>query len=203
MKMKRLPSEANSGRAIPPMGGTRRKLRADEQESRPRAGPTRREELAQLREGVWFTRGSKCGPARGRDAVEQRALTWGIGAQRRWPEANLPGAIRGRSQPRQVGESDAIVVGETSRGRKDARLNCETGGLTSMKGRTEVCPNRGTDAPADNAGRRGMDESRHDGKHVDAQERASVRSARGFDPCLIGTAVYGPVRTVVWDRGWR
>jgi hypothetical protein len=40
-----------------------------------------------------------------------------------------------------------------------------------MKGRTEKCPNRGTDAPADNASRRGMDESRHDGKHVGTQHR--------------------------------
>jgi hypothetical protein len=47
MKMKRLLFEANSGRAIPPMGGTRRKLRADGKESRPRAGPTRHDELAQ------------------------------------------------------------------------------------------------------------------------------------------------------------
>ena len=44
-----------------------------------------------------------------------------------------------------------------------------------------------------------MDESHHDGKHVNTQERTPVRSSRGLDPCLIGTAVYGPVRTVVWD----
>jgi len=34
---------------------------------------------------------------------------------------------------------------------------------------------------------------------VDAQERTSVRSSRGLDPRLIGTALYGPVRRVVWD----
>ena len=101
----------------------------------------------------------------------------------------LPGEIcRERSGQK---SADAIVVEETSRGLKDARLNCETGSLTSMKGRTEVCPNRGPDAPADNASRRGMDESRSDGKHVDTQ--------RGLVPRGIGTAGYGPVRTVVWD----
>lgn len=60
-----------------------------------------------------------------------------------------------------------------------------------MKGRTEKCPNRGTDAPADNASRRGMDESRHDGKHVG--------TLHGITPCRFGTAQYGPVRWVVWD----
>ncbi len=44
-----------------------------------------------------------------------------------------------------------------------------------------------------------MDESWFDGKHVDAQERASARSSRGLVPRLSGTAVYRPVRTVVWD----
>ena len=94
--------------------------------------------------------------------------------------------------------ADAIVVGETSRSAYEHVK--VAGGLTSTKGRTEWgYPNRVTDAPADNAGRRGMDESRHDGKHVDAQERASARSSRGLAPCLIGTALYGPVRRVVWD----
>jgi hypothetical protein len=31
--------------------------------------------------------------------------------------------------------------------------------------------------------------------------RASARSSRGLVPRLNGTAVYGPVRTVVWDPG--
>jgi hypothetical protein len=76
----------------------------------------------------------------------------------------LPGEIwRERSGQK---SAEAIVVEETSRGLEAARLNCETGGLTSMKGRTDRCPNHGMDAPADNASRRGMDESRSDGKHV-------------------------------------
>ena len=108
----------------------------------------------------------------------------------------LPGEIcRERSGQK---SADAIVVGETSRSAYEHVK--VAGGLTSTKGRTEWgYPNRVTDAPADNAGRRGMDESRHDGKHVDAQERASARSSRGLAPCLIGTALYGPVRRVVWD----
>ena len=70
-----------------------------------------------------------------------------------------------------------------------------------MKGRTDRCPNRGTNASADNAGWRGMDESRSDGKHVGTQ--------RGLVPRRIGTAASGsssealakeePVRWVVWD----
>ncbi len=51
----------------------------------------------------------------------------------------------------------------------------------------------------DNARRRGGTESRHDGKHVGAWERASARPSRGLVPRQCGTAVYGPVRTVVWD----
>gem|GEM_PF-3284092 len=38
-----------------------------------------------------------------------------------------------------------------------------------MKGQTDKYPNHGTDAPADNASRLGMDESRCGGKHVDAR----------------------------------
>ena len=49
-----------------------------------------------------------------------------------------------------------------------------------------------TDAPADDTGRRGMDESRHDGKHVDSQEQAPACSSRGLDPCLIRSR---PVRS--------
>jgi hypothetical protein len=44
-----------------------------------------------------------------------------------------------------------------------------------------------------------MDESWFDGKHCGRSGRASARSSRGPVPRLIGTAVYGPVRTVVWD----
>ena len=79
----------------------------------------------------------------------------------------LPGEIcRERSGQK---SADAIVVEETSRGLEDARLNYETGVTHPTKGRTEKCPNRGTDAPADDASRRGMDESRCDGKHVGTQ----------------------------------
>jgi len=51
----------------------------------------------------------------------------------------------------------------------------------------------------ENARRRGGTESRHDGKHVGVQEQASACSLRGLVPRPSGTAVYGPVRTVVWD----
>ena len=85
--------------------------------------------------------------------------------------------------------ADAIVVEETSRSAE--KCSKVAGGLTWMKGRTDRCPNRGTDAPADNASRRGMDESRSTGKHVDTQ--------RGLVPRRIGTALYGPVCRVVWD----
>ena len=99
----------------------------------------------------------------------------------------LPGEIcRERSRQK---SADAIVVERTSRSAmKHSKV---AGGLSSTKGRTEPCPNRETDAPADNASRRGMDESRFDGKHVDIE--------RGPGPCVIGTAQYGPVRWVVWD----
>ena len=69
-----------------------------------------------------------------------------------------------------------------------------------MKDRTnEEGVNPVTDGPTDDARRRGGTESRHRGKHVGAQGRASARSSRGLVPRLCGTAVYGPVRTVVWD----
>jgi len=51
----------------------------------------------------------------------------------------------------------------------------------------------------DNARVRGGTESRHDGKHVGAQGRASACSSRGLVPRLCGTAGYGPVCPVVWD----
>jgi hypothetical protein len=44
-----------------------------------RATPTRSDELAQHSEIVWYARGGKSGGS----AVEQRAITWGTGAQRR------------------------------------------------------------------------------------------------------------------------
>ena len=51
----------------------------------------------------------------------------------------------------------------------------------------------------DDARRRGGAESRRDGKHVGVQERAWACSLRGLVPRPSGTAVYGPVCTVVWD----
>ena len=56
-----------------------------------------------------------------------------------------------------------------------------------------------TDGPTDDARRRGESESRHGEKHVGVQEQASACSLRGLVPRPSGTAVYGPVRTVVWD----
>ena len=44
-----------------------------------------------------------------------------------------------------------------------------------------------------------MDESWLDGKQVDARDRFRPVLNTGFAQCLIGTAVYGPVSTVVWD----
>ena len=112
--------------------------------------------------------------------------------------ALLPGEIcRERSGQK---SADAIVVEETSRGLEDARVNCETGSLT----RRRAEPTGGVltawrTVITDNASWRGDAESRHDGKHVGAQEQASACSSRGFDPRLIGTAGYGPVCPVVWD----
>ena len=52
------------------------KLRTDEQ--KPNRRPTRRDELAQHSEIVWYARGGKFGGS----AVEQRVITWGMGAKR-------------------------------------------------------------------------------------------------------------------------
>jgi hypothetical protein len=80
-----------------------------------------------------------------------------------------------------------------------------------MKGRTNE---EGIDPVTDgqsteNARRRGGTESRCDGSrsvaekargnHVGVQEWASACFLRGLVPRPSGTAVYGPVRTVVWD----
>ena len=46
----------------------------------------------------------------------------------RWSNVLLPGEIRPGNPGRKSAE--AIVVVEMSRGLEDARLNCETGGLT-------------------------------------------------------------------------
>ena len=112
----------------------------------------------------------------------------------------LPGEI----SPAQAAEksAEAIVVGETSRGR-DARINNDTGRLTQRRAEPNgsVLTARRTVKSTENARRRGGTESRRDGKHVGTQEQASACSSHGLVPCLNGTAVYGPVRTVVWDPG--
>ena len=132
----------------------RRKLRADGQE--PHRRPTRHDELAQHSEVVWFTRGGKCGGC----AEKHRALTWG----------DLPGAIRAEVSRRHSSRRNEPEC-------EDAHQNCRKTHPT--KGRTEWgYPNRVTDAPADNAGRRGMDESRHDGKHVSTQGDTPVSLSR-------------------------
>ena len=84
----------------------------------------------------------------------------------------LPGEI----SPAQAGEksAEAIVAGETSRGR-DARSNNDTGGLNPVKGRTnEEGGEPVTDGPTDDARRRGESESRHGGKHRTPQERDMI-----------------------------
>jgi len=69
-------------------------------------------------EVVWFTRGGKCGGCAGK----HRALTWG----------DLAGAIQPEVSPDGSGGPEAIVAGETSRGR-DARINNDTGGLPALR----------------------------------------------------------------------
>jgi hypothetical protein len=124
--MKRLPSEANGGRATDrvkegygnagsrgrgDMGwrspnwhgasATRANLRADGQE--PHKRPIRHDELAQHSEVVRCARGGRCGGS----AAEQRALTWGMGAKRTWtawlisnPAVKSGGSDPARSQQR-------------------------------------------------------------------------------------------------------
>ena len=105
----------------------------------------------------------------------------------------LPGEI---SPPRGGEKSaEAIVVERTSRSAKE-RVKV-AGGLSSMKGRTEQCPNRGKDAPADNAGRRGMDESLSDGKHVGIER--GLRPARGRNR-PVRTRTLGGVGPVAGSR---
>ena len=67
------------GNMRPPRGRkARRKPRADEQELNRR--PTWRVEVAQHTEGDWYA----CGGKSGGSAVEHRAITWGMVAQRTW-----------------------------------------------------------------------------------------------------------------------
>jgi hypothetical protein len=101
----------------------RRKPRAYGEE--PHRRPTRRDELAQHSEIVWYARGGKCGGS----AVEQRAITWGMVAKRTWRDwlsfPTFP-QISLASAPEKSAE--VIIVGKMSRGH-DARLNNDTGGL--------------------------------------------------------------------------
>ena len=72
--------------------------------------------------------------------------------------SNVP--LPGEIPPTQDGgkSAEAIVVGATSRSAREH--NKVAGGLNPTKGRTEwECPNREPDAPADDARRRGVDES--------------------------------------------
>jgi hypothetical protein len=95
--------------------------------------------------------------------------------------------------------ADAIVVGETSRSAQEHSKIA--GGLTQRRAEPKgnVLTALRTVNPSILAVWRGDTESRSDGKHVDVQEQTSVSSSHGLAPCLVGTAVYGPVRTVVWD----
>jgi hypothetical protein len=80
-----------------------------------------------------------------------------------------------------------------------------------MKGRTDrEGSDRSQDTDADTTSRWGGSESQSDGSrseaetaggnHGSVQGRSSGLSLlRASCPSLIGTAVYGPVRTVVWD----
>ena len=112
--------------------------------------------------------------------------------------ALLPGEIcRERSGQK---SADAIVVEETSRGLKDARVNCETGSLTRRRAEPTGGVLTAWRTVATNiASRRGGAESRHDGKHVGAQGQASACSSLGLVPGLIGTALYEPLRRAAWD----
>jgi len=109
--------------------------------------------VAQHTEGGWYARGGKSGGS----ATEQRAITWG----------DLPARAAEKS-------AEAIVAGETSRGR-DARSNNDTGGLNPVKGQTnEEGIDPVTDGPTDDARRRGESESRHGEKHGASQERNMI-----------------------------
>jgi hypothetical protein len=115
-----------------------------------------------------------------------------------WSNVSLPGEICSSWRPpkavapeaerreREMQKSaEAIVIEETSRGLQDARLNYETGGLTRRRAepigsvltawRTVVTVK---------ASRLGDTESRHDGKHVSAQDGASASFSRKPTVCV-------------------
>ena len=96
--------------------------------------------------------------------------------------------------------AEAIVVEETSRGR-DARINNDTGGLTQR--RAELHGNvltawRTVNPPMTPDGEV-EPRAAAMGSMWAFRSRFSACSLRGLVPRPSGTAVYGPVRTVVWD----
>lgn len=109
----------------------------------------------------------------------------------------LPGEI---SPARAVEKSaEAIVVGETSRSANEHSK--VAGGLTQRRAELHgnvltawrtVNPSKTPDGEVE-------PKAAAMGKHVGVQEQASACFLRGLVPCPSGTAVYGPVRTVVWD----
>ena len=72
MKMKKLPSEANSEQGDLSGEGRLGEIR-EPMDKKPDRRPTRRVKGAQHSEGVWCARGGKSGGS----AEEQRAITWG------------------------------------------------------------------------------------------------------------------------------
>jgi hypothetical protein len=144
------------------------------------ARPTRRAELAQHSKGVWYARGGKSGGS----AVEQRAITWGTGAKRRWPEANLVRASgrevsRGHSSrenepgarcPFQQRDRRIAFVPQATRSGFANLDALPRKGVHPMKDRTNkegIDP--ATDKPTENAGRRGALESRGGGSRSAAE----------------------------------
>ena len=95
----------------------------------------------------------------------------------------LPGEISSSKDGEK--SADAIVVEETSR---SADEHSKVAGATHpTKGRTdEEGIDPVTDAPADDAGRRGMDESRCGGKHGAPQERTMIEEI--LDPQNLAAA---------------
>ena len=197
MKMKKLPSEANSGRAT---DSGKEPSGARQPAARLPAGGTRRRAA---------TLGESCEPMdKNRIKGRHGASRWhntpkatGMpvevnAAAVQWSNVPLPGEISLSKDGEK--SADAIVVEETSRSANEHSKIA--GGLT----RRRAEPNGGVltawrTVVTDNASWRGDAESRHDGKHVGVQDRALARSLHGPRPCLIGTAGYGPVCPVVWD----
>ena len=108
----------------------------------------------------------------------------------------LPGEIcRERSGQK---SADAIVVGETSRS-ADEHVKV-AGGLTQRRAEPNGCALTAgrTPQPTTPAGEAWTRAGTMGSMWADRNGLRSV-SSRGLAPRLHGTAVYGPVRTVVWD----